>query len=148
MIGLGVGRVLPPLSVRFGAETPVPDWYPAVVLVLGAIVVGTIAWQTWLFIHRDKRVISSPHAIRVLAIAKSSIIVGAIFAGGYFGFMLAYLGVDTELGRIRFWRALVAGIAGLMLLGTALALEWTCRLPEDDDEERDTSLSANDPSPA
>ena len=148
MIGLMVGRSLPPLIVRMGSEVPVPDWTPAVVLVLGGVVVAGIAWQTWRSLHRDKKTIASRHAIRVLAIAKSAIIVGAVFAGGYFGFALAFFGVESELGELRFWRGLVAGLAGLLLLGAAFALEWTCKLPDDDDEEADTVQSKNDPSPA
>lgn len=148
MVGLVVGRALPPLVVRMSSEVPVPDWSPAVVLALGSIVVVGIAWQTWRSLHRDKKTIASRHAIRVLAIAKSAIIVGAVFAGGYFGFALAFLGVESELGEIRFWRGLAAGIAGLMLLAAALALEWTCKLPDDDEDEADTVQSKNDPSPA
>ncbi len=149
MVGLAVGRVLPPLLVRFGSEVPVPNWSPAVVLFLGALIVAGIAWQTWNVIHKERKTIASRHAIRVLAIAKSAIIVGAVFAGGYFGFMLAFLGVDTEFGQLRFWRSMLAGIAGLALLASAVILEWTCRLPEDDDGDESAEVGGtNDPTPA
>lgn len=148
MVGLVVGRSLPPLLVRMGSAVPVPDWSPAVVLALGGVVVAGIAWQTWRSLHRDKKTIASRHAIRVLAIAKSAIIVGAVFAGGYFGFALAYLGVESELGQLRFWRGLAAGVAGLLLLAAALGLEWTCRIPEDEDDDGDSVKGNNEPTPA
>lgn len=135
MIGLAAGRVLPPLVARTGGDIPVPDWSPALVLAIGAALVAMTAWQTWRTLHREKKSIASRHAIRVLAIAKSSVIVGAIFAGGYAGFALAFYGVGTEFAELRFWRGLAAALAGLALVGAALALEWACQLPEGDDEE-------------
>ena len=46
MIGVAAGRGLPPLALRFGAEVPVPDWSPSLVLALGTAVAGLIAWPT------------------------------------------------------------------------------------------------------
>lgn len=142
MIGVAAGRALPPMVVRSGGDIPVPDWSPALVLAIGAALVAIIAWQTWRTLHKDKKSIASRHAIRVLAIAKSSLIVGAIFAGGYVGFAFAFFGVDTEFGEMRFWRGLAAGLAGLALVGAALVLEWACQLPEDDGEESEGTEDA------
>ena len=149
MVGLVTGRVLPPLAVRMSGQAPIPQWSAALVLLAGGILVSGIAWHTWRTLHKDKKTIAARHAIRVLAIAKASIIVGGVFAGGYLGFALAYWGVETELGPVRFWRVVAAGVAGLTLLAAALVLEWTCRLPEDDDEDTATdAFSGGDPSPA
>jgi TRAP-type C4-dicarboxylate transport system permease small subunit len=144
--GLVVGRLLPPLTVRLdGTSPPVPGWAAAVVLFCGAIAIGALAWGTWQNLHRDKRQYSAEHAIRILALAKAAVLVGGVFAGGYAGYALAYLGSSTELGELRLWRSAVAAGAALLLLFAALVLEWACRLPSDDDEE---SASDADPSPA
>lgn len=146
-IGVIVGRLLPPMAVRIDGQAPVPDWSAALVLAGGAVAIGGIAWHTWRTLHRDKRTLAARYAIRVLAIAKASIVVASIFTGAYAGYALAFLGADTELGEIRFWRSVVAALAGLALLAAALFLEWACRLPEDDDEDASRADPA-DPSPA
>ncbi|GAA3542098.1 hypothetical protein AFL01nite_09270 [Aeromicrobium flavum] len=146
--GLVVGRLLPPLTVRLdGTSPPVPGWAAAIVLLCGAIAVGALAWGTWQNLHRDKRVYSAEHAIRILALAKAAVLVGGVFTGGYAGYALAYLGSSTELGELRLWRSAAAAGAALLLLIAALVLEWTCRLPSDDDEEKSAPSDA-DPSPA
>lgn len=144
--GLVVGRLLPPLTVRLdGTSPPVPGWAAAIVLLCGAIAVGALAWGTWQNLHRHKRRFTADHAIRLLALAKAAVLVGGVFTGGYAGYALAYLGSSTELGELRFWRAGAAAAAALLLLIAALVLEWTCRLPSDDDEE---TASEAGPAPA
>ncbi len=144
--GLIVGRLLPPLIVRFdGTSPPVPGWGATIVLLAGAIAVGALAWGTWRNLHHHQRRIVADHAIRLLALAKAAILVGGVFAGGYAGYALAYVDASTELGDLRFWRSAAAAGSALLLLVAALVLEWACRLPSDDDEE---STSDADPSPA
>lgn len=144
--GLVVGRLLPELVVRFdGDAPPVPGWGAALVLLCGAIAVGALAWRTWQSLHQHRRRITSDHAIRLLALAKAAILVGGVFAGGYAGYALAYLGSPTDLGQLRLWRSAAAAGAALLLLVAALLLEWSCRLPSDDDEDEATDA---DPSPA
>src|SRR5690606_788151 len=113
----------------------VPGWAAAIVLLCGAIAVGALAWGTWRNLHQRQRRMVADHAIRLLALAKAAVLVGGVFAGGYAGYALAYLGSSTELGELRFWRSAAAAGAALALLVAALILEWTCRLPSDDDEE-------------
>jgi len=145
--GLVVGRLLPPLTVRLdGSSPPVPGWAAAIVLLCGAIAVGALAYGTWQNLHRRQRRFAADHAIRLLALAKTAVLVGGVFTGGYAGYALAYLGSSTELGELRFWRAGAAAGAALLLLIAGLILEWACRLPSDDDEEK--SASEAGPSPA
>lgn len=144
--GLVVGRLLPPLTVRLdGTSPPVPGWAATVVLLCGAIAVGALAWGTWQSLHQHRRTFAARHGIRLLALAKAAVLVGGVFTGGYGGYALAYLGSSTELGELRLWRSAAAAGAALLLLIAALVLEWSCRLPSDDDEE---STSDADPSPA
>lgn len=145
--GLVVGRLLPPLTVRFdGTSPPVPGWAATIVLLCGAIAVGGLAWATWRDLHRRRMRVVADRAIRMLALAKAAVLVGGVFAGGYAGYALAYLGSSTDLGELRFWRSAAAAGAALALLVAALLLEWACRLPLDDDEEKPTADA--DPSPA
>jgi len=146
--GLIVGRLLPPLIVRFdGASPPVPGWAAAIVMLCGAIAIGALAWGTWQNLHRRQRWFAAEHGIRLLALAKAAVMVGGVFTGGYAGYALAYLGSSTEMGEMRLWRSAAAAGAALLLLIAALILEWACRLPTDDDEEKASSSDA-DPSPA
>lgn len=148
-VGLVVGRIIPPLAVRFDGFAPRPTWGAAGILAVGAAVVGLLAWNMWQAVHRDRRVISSPHAIRMLALAKAAIMVGGVFAGGYAGFALAYVGTTSELGRERLLHGGAAALAAVALLVAALVLERACRLPEDDGED-DHGVNAKNagPSPA
>lgn len=145
--GLVVGRLMPPLIVRFdGASPPVPGWGATVVLLAGAIAVGAMAWGTWRNLHQHHRRIVADHAIRLLALAKAAVLVGGVFTGGYAGYAMAYVSSSSDLGEERFWHSAAAAGSALLLLIAALILEWSCRLPSDDDEEESTADA--DPSPA
>lgn len=146
-VGLVVGRLMPPLIVRFdGASPPVPGWAPTFVLAAGAVAVAVMAWSTWQNLHRKSRRITHHHAVRLLSLAKASVMVGGVFAGGYGGYALAYWGADSRLGEARFWQSTAAAVAAVLLLVAALLLERACQLPSDGDDE-ETSRQA-DPSPA
>ncbi|RLV54960.1 DUF3180 domain-containing protein [Aeromicrobium phragmitis] len=140
-VGLVIGRLLPPLAVRFEGQAPRPSWAAAVILATGAVIVGALAWNTWQTLHRRHLTIHVDRAIQLLAIAKSCVMVGAVFAGGYGGFALAYIDVDSVLARERLLHAGAAAIAAGLLLAAALVLEWACQLPGDDDENKDTAAS-------
>lgn len=133
--GLIVGRLIPPLAVRFEGHAPVPGWSASLLLLLLAAMVGGCAWSMWQSVHRDKRTVRSSYGVRMLALAKAAIMVGGVFCGGYLGFALAYLGADSPLGQDRFWQALAAGGAAALLLVVALVLEWACLVPRDEDED-------------
>jgi TctA family transporter len=60
--------------------------------------------------------------------------VGALVAGGYLGYALSWVGVDTELGDQRMWRSAVAGLAGVAIVITALLLERACRVRSDPEQ--------------
>ncbi|HPU12894.1 MAG TPA: DUF3180 domain-containing protein [Aeromicrobium sp.] len=135
-VGLIVGRLLPEMIARVdGVSPPVPGWTAAVFLACGAFAVGVLAWVTWRNLHKHKRQYSAEHAIRLLALAKSAVLVGGVFAGGYAGYALAFVGATSDLGQLRLWRSIAAAVAAVLLLLAALALEWSCRLPTDGGEE-------------
>ncbi|MFI5429001.1 DUF3180 domain-containing protein [Aeromicrobium sp. UC242_57] len=145
LIGVGLvgGRLTPPLIVRFDGTVPRLGWAAPIMLLAAAVVVGMFAWKTWQSLHKKHERMTADYGIKMLSLAKSCAIVGAIVAGFYGGFAFAYLdALDSTLGHERFVRGLVAAVASLLLLIAALLLERACRLPEDDDPDPDASRPA------
>ena len=135
-IGLLIGLLVRPVAERLDSSPPRVGWGAAATLFVVAVVVGTLAWSTWQSLHKRNQRMTSDHAAKMLALSRSRVIVGALFAGGYGGFALAFVGdLDTPLGQERAVNGGVAALAGLLLVVAALLLERACRLPEDDDEE-------------
>lgn len=136
-VGLVVGRLAPPVLTRLDLSTPRISWAAPLTLALAAVAVGIFAWNTWQSLHKRHERMTSQHAITMLSLAKSCAVVGALVAGLYGGFALAFVdALDSMLGRERFVRGLAAAVASLLLLLAALLLERACRLPEDDEDEK------------
>ncbi|MRJ76010.1 DUF3180 family protein [Aeromicrobium sp. SMF47] len=138
LLGLGLvgGRLTPPLIVRLDGTPPRLGWIAPLLLLAGAVVVGMFAWSTWQTLHKKHERMTADHGIKMLSLAKSCAIVGALVAGFYGGYALAYLdSLDSVLGKERFVRGLAAAVASLLLMVTALLLERACRLPDDDEDE-------------
>ncbi|MET0468411.1 MAG: DUF3180 domain-containing protein [Aeromicrobium sp.] len=151
-IGVIAGRLTPPLIVRLDGTPPRLGWIAPLTLLAGAAGVGTFAWNTWQSLHKRRERMTSEHGIRMLSLAKACAVVGALVAGYYGGFALAYVDtLDSVLGRERFVRGIAAAVASLLLLTAALLLERACRLPEDDDDDENGgkgSPGRSDPTPA
>ncbi len=147
-IGLVIGRLVPELFLRADHSVPVVGWGAAVTLVLGAAILGTIAWNTWQSLHKKNQRMTSDHGVTMLALAKASAAVAALFAGAYGGYAIAYLDAfDSPLGKDRVIHAGAAAIAGLLMMIAALVLERSLRIPGDDDES-EGGKAVPDPTPA
>ncbi len=147
-IGLVVGRLVPELFVRADHSVPVVGWGAAVTLLLGAAILGAIAWNTWQSLHKKNQRMTSDHGVTMLALAKASAAVAALFAGAYSGYAIAYLdSYDSPLGKDRVIHSGAAAIAGLLMMIAALVLERSLRIPGDDDESSG-GKSLPDPTPA
>ncbi len=134
-IGIVLGRILPELVLRADGNVPVVGWGAAVTFVLGAAVLGGLAWNTWQSLHKKKQRMTADHGVTMLALAKASAAVAALFAGGYGGYAISYLDAfDSPLGMDRVVHAGVAAIAGLLMMTAALLLERSLRVRGDDDE--------------
>jgi len=143
-IGLVIGLLVRPLALALDSSPPRVGWGAATTLSVVAVIVGSLAWSTWQSLHKRHERMTSDHAAKMLALSRSCVIVGALFAGGYGGFALAFVGdLDTPLGLERAVNGAVAALAGLALVVAALLLERACRLPEGDDDE-----TASDATPA
>lgn len=139
------GVLVRPLTARFGTTPPPVGWGPATMLFVIAVLVGTLAWTTWQSLHKKNERITSEHGVKLLALSRSSLIVGGLFGGGYGGYALSYVrDLDTPLGSDRVWHAGFAAVAGLLLVTAALLLERACRIPggEDDDPEPDGAAAS------
>ena len=146
--GLIVGRLIPPLIVRLDGDVPRLTWAAPLTLFLAAALVGSFAWNTWQTLHKKHERMTADHGIRMLAIAKSCIVVGSLVAGVYGGFAIAYIdAMDSPLGKERVVRGGAAALASLLLLVAALLLERACRLPGDDDEGKNGKAKNGRPDP-
>ena len=131
-----MGRLTPPLLVRLDGSPPRLGWIAPLMLLAGALVVGIFAWNTWQSLHRRRERMTADHGIRMLSLAKACSVVGALVAGFYGGFALAFIGsLDATLGLERFVRAVAAAVASIVLTVAALLLERACRLPDDDEDD-------------
>ncbi|MCW2825056.1 MAG: hypothetical protein JWQ91_1973 [Aeromicrobium sp.] len=146
--GLIGGRLTPPIITRLGGSTPRISWTAPLALAVVAVVVGIFAWNTWQSLHKQHERMTADHGILMLSLAKSCAVVGALVAGYYGGFALAFIdSLDSMLGKERFVRGLAGAVASLLLLTAALLLERACRLPDDDDEDGRGSKGNGEGSP-
>jgi len=155
VLGFAAGRLTPPLIVRADGTVPQISWLASILLGLAALLVGGLAWSTWQSLHRDKQRMTSVHALRLLALAKAGIAVGAVVAGYYAGFAVAFLdSLDIALGRERVVHATAAALASVLLVVASILLERACVIPTDGDDEnggkgkRSGSSSKASPEPA
>lgn len=133
IVGLVSGWLLHPVSDRLG-NPPVVTWLPpAALLFVAAILAGT-AYVTHRSLHVRRQWLEPQQAVNRLLLARACVVVGALVAGGYFGYAVSWLGVRAELADERLLRSVAAGVAGLAVVATALLLERACRVRSDDEE--------------
>lgn len=141
--GIIVGTLVRPLATRMEVTPPQTGWGPATMLFAFAALIGALAWSTWQSLHKKKERMTSDHGVKLLALSRSSLIVGGLFGGGYAGYALSFVpDVDTPLGSARVWEAGAAAVAGLLLVVAALLLERACRIPGGDDEDPEADGAA------
>lgn len=147
-VGLIAGRGLPVAVDVFHGTTPRVGWAPAWTMLIGAAIVGAIAWKTWQALHKRHQRMTSDHGIKMLALGKAAAIVGVLFAAGYAGFALAFIGEwQVPLGRERVIHGGAAAVTGLLLMAAGLLLERACKIRGDDDEQPGSGASSTDISP-
>jgi hypothetical protein len=134
VVGLVGGWLLRTIVVRRGGIPPIVTWAQPLALVLVAAILGATAYLTWRTVHVHHDRLDPHRAVNRLVLARACALVGALVAGGYFGYALSWLGVDTELADQRVWRSVLAGLAGAAIVVTALLLERACRVRSDDED--------------
>lgn len=132
-LGLVLGYAIRPVSIRLGVNEPVFPVAMDVILWLLAAGVVVHAALTWRHLQR-RRLRMEPHrAVNRLMLGKASALAGSLLLGLYAGFVIAHLWITrTDLGDQRLWRAVVAGVASLVLLVAGLVLERACLVRPDD----------------
>ena len=134
LTGLVLGWLLRPVSVRLTDTAPTVGWIPVLALFVVALTVGSVAWATHRALHKRHEYLEPHRAVNRLVLAKSCAIVGALVAGGYFGYALSYLGIsDADLVRQRMLQSALAGVAGVLIVTVSLLLERACRVNRNGD---------------
>jgi Protein of unknown function (DUF3180) len=133
-VGLVGGWLVRPVAERMQGTAPIVTWLQPLALFIVAAILGGTAWITWRQLQVRRTWIEPHRAVNRFVLARACVLVGALVAGGYFGYAVAWLGVDTEFGAQRVWRSVVGGLAGVSIVITAVLLERACRVRSDDED--------------
>jgi hypothetical protein len=119
------------------ADLPSPQLYALLwLLVLAAAEAYTAVFTRARLLGRaGTRPVDPLVVARLVALAKASSVVGAVAAGAYAGFLgwVAQVSSPTAHHDTR-----ISGVgvgASLVLVASALLLEWVCRVPKEDDDD-------------
>lgn len=127
IVGLVVGWLLHPLAERV-AHPPVVTWLQPLGLLFGGAVLLALARSTHRTLQVRREWMEPRRAVNRLLLARASVVVGGLAAGGYAGYAVSWLGVPGALAEARLVRSLVAAAAGLVIVVGALLLERACRV--------------------
>lgn len=132
------GWLLAVTTAALDAVPPSIPWSAPIGLFVVAALVGAIAWTTHQQIQVRRERMEPQRAVAFLVLGKASALGGALVAGGYLGYALSFVGrLEAEGPRERVIRSLVAVVGGIALGVAGLLLERACRVPFDEDDERE-----------
>lgn len=134
VVGLVGGWMLHAVTVRLDGTAPLVTWAQPLALVLVAAILGATAYLTWRAVHVHHDRLEPQQAVNRLVLARACALVGALLAGGYAGYALSWVGIDSDLASQRMWRSAAAALAGVAVVVTAMLLERACRVRSDPDE--------------
>lgn len=115
-----------------GAPPTVPVTMP-LLLAVTAVVVIVLARHTWRRVHRDHVWVEASRGIRLLALGKAAVALGAVLGGFQLGTLTLLITRLTV--EVNGQRALVSGAGAVIcavLVVAGLALQRACRLPDGD----------------
>jgi hypothetical protein len=129
LTGLVVGWLVRPVSIRLNGTAPTVGWSAVGALFFVALIVGSVAWSTYVVLHRRHQRIEPHRAVNRLVLAKACALAGAAFAGGYLGYALSWFGlVQADLAKERVTHSLLAALASALVVAQSLLLERACRV--------------------
>ena len=134
LVGLIGGWSVRTVAEWLDSTPPIVTWAQPLALVLVAAILGTTAYFTWRVVHVQRERLEPSQAVNRLVLGRACAVVGALVAGGYAGYALSWIGVDTEMGTERLWRSVLAALAGVAIVVTSLLLERACRVRSDENE--------------
>ena len=132
--GLVGGWLLRRVAEEWRGTAPVVTWVQPLALLLVAAILGVTARATWRTVQVRRQRLAPHQAVNRLVLARSCALVGALAAGGYLGYALSWLGVESDLAEQRVVRSAIAGVAGIAITVAALLLERACRVRDEDDD--------------
>ncbi|UJP40907.1 DUF3180 domain-containing protein [Cellulomonas palmilytica] len=120
-----------------GGLPPQVPWLVAAVEVLIAGVVFSMGWAVRQFLRGKRPGLDPIRAARTAVLAKASCYTGALLSGWYGGQTIVLV---TDLATHgNGGRAVAAGVAtlgALVLAAVGLVVEWFCRVPPPEDDEK------------
>lgn len=116
-----------------GTFPPVVPWsVPALLLGLA---IATVVYSRSLPKRIEERRLSAQEAVAALAIGKSMIMTGALFAGMHIVYVMRYLPLlDAPLPEARVIQGAATTVAALLLAAAGALLERACVVKDDDDD--------------
>ena len=135
VVGLVCGWLLHPVAEQLRGTAPVVTWIQPLTLLLVAAILGWTAWATHRTVHVRHEQLLPHQAVNRLVLARACLLAGALVAGGYLGYAVSWLGIDTDLAQQRLVRSLVATAAGVLICVGAVLLERACRVRSDEDAQ-------------
>jgi hypothetical protein len=124
---------------QFYSALPVMPWTAIPTALLLAIGEAYSGWMTKARIDRrpGTKPVEPLAVARLAALAKASAYAGAAFGGIFAGFALHTVQLFTrETPRTEFFVAMGSFLAFVALVGAALFLENSCRIPKDPEDQR------------
>lgn len=144
LVGALIGWTIAVVTGRDGAPAGVA-WSGPITLLAAAAVLACIAYFLHLRLQVNRIRIPDRQAVAWLALGKAAAVVGALMAGGYFGFAVRFV---TDLAvaapRERVIRSIVAIIGGIAITLAALRIERACLVPPDDPQPKDRTGGKSD----
>lgn len=125
-------------SRALNASPPQVPWSAPITVIVVAVAIGLLAWQTYQRIHRRRLRIDPQRAVSFLVLGKASALAGALVAGGYLVYAFMFVAqIAGDSPRDRVVRSLVAMVGGLALGAAGMLLERACKVPDDPDSDSD-----------
>jgi hypothetical protein len=140
-IGIALGLLMQQMLASAGRAGITPPITLSVVLGAIAVVVVLLAVPVRRAVKEENRRVDPFYAIRVLVLAKSSALSGALLGGVAVGFVV-YLLTRTvpALGSVGYSIGMVVG--AIALLAAGLIAEEMCRVPPPTDEDEEAAPAA------
>lgn len=116
-------------------QTPLVSWSQVVAPYVAAIALAIVARVTWNQLQRRAGRLDPHRAVNRLVLARACALVGALVAGGYLGYAVSWLWVQGEYAGTMALRAGLAGLGGIVMTISALALQRACRVRIEGDSD-------------
>jgi lysylphosphatidylglycerol synthetase-like protein (DUF2156 family) len=126
--GLVLGWLWKRVAEEVNGNAPLVSWAQPAALWLVAVAIAMTWWQTYRAVQVRRERLEPHRAVNRLVLARAGALVGALVAGGYAGYAVAWVGDPAELAGQRILRSVVAVLAGVAMVTGALLLERACRV--------------------